>query len=269
MCKKKFVAIIALVTGLCATSMTVNAAPKTMPDGTVFDAEYYAQTYPDVKAAFGNDESALYNHYVQYGKKEGRKPCGTSGQSSQTVADNFDAKYYAETYPDVKAAFGNDATALYNHYINFGKKEGRKPCAETVTSPVAGATLVSSYETWGAAAKTYRVEQYSNGIWISRAIKGWEGCDPKYWILRTDYSDCLLDKDGNGIDDRDPYNNCGYTDLNHNCMADGAPSLEMFVPENEHTPFWTCRHGIVNGTYICQRAECEETREVMKRVVVY
>ena len=135
-----------------------------------------------------------------------------------------------------------------------------------MTSPVAGATLVSSYETWGAAAKTYRVEQYSNGIWISRAIKGWEGCDPKYWILRTDYSDCLLDKDGNGIDDRDPYNNCGYTDLNHNCMADGAPSLEMFVPENEHTPFWTCRHGIVNGSDICQRAECQAFREAMSRV---
>ena len=50
-----------------------------------------------------------------------------------------DAEFYAETYPDVKETL-------------------------TVTSLVAGATLVSSYEIWGAAAKTYRVEEYSNGI---------------------------------------------------------------------------------------------------------
>ena len=42
------------------SSIDVYAAPKTMADGTVFDAEYYAETYPDVKAAFGNDEAALY-----------------------------------------------------------------------------------------------------------------------------------------------------------------------------------------------------------------
>lgn len=39
------------------SSLTVYAQPKTMPDGTVFDAEFYAETYPDVKAAFGKDES--------------------------------------------------------------------------------------------------------------------------------------------------------------------------------------------------------------------
>lgn len=45
-----------------------------MPDGTVFDAEFYAETYPDVKDAVGSDETALYDHYVNYGKAEGRKP---------------------------------------------------------------------------------------------------------------------------------------------------------------------------------------------------
>lgn len=214
---KKRIITTAIVTLLSLTaSMTVMAAPKTMPDGTKFDAEYYAETYQDVKEAFGNNE-----------------------------------------------------TALYNHYVNHGKAEGRRPFAEAVKSPVEGATMIDSYETWGAAAETYRVEKYSNGVWVCKAVEGWSGCESKYWILRTDFSDQLLDQDGNGIDDRDPLNNCGYTDLNHNCMADGAPSKEMFVSEEEHTPFWLCDHGIVNGTYICQRSECQSFRAWMSTVRCY
>ena len=49
---------ISLVFG---SSVTVLAAPKTMEDGTVFDAEFYAQTYPDVADGLGTDEKALYN----------------------------------------------------------------------------------------------------------------------------------------------------------------------------------------------------------------
>ena len=70
---KKTIAFIITMAMSLSVGMTAFAAPKTMPDGTVFDPEFYAETYPDVKAAFGNDEAALYNHYVQYGKSEGRK----------------------------------------------------------------------------------------------------------------------------------------------------------------------------------------------------
>ena len=65
--------------------MQVHAAPKTMPDGNVFDAEFYANTYPDVKAAFGTDETALYNHYLMFGMKEGRLPYAPATQQ-MTVA---------------------------------------------------------------------------------------------------------------------------------------------------------------------------------------
>lgn len=37
----------------------------------------------------------------------------------------FDYKAYSDTYPDLKAAFGYDAAALYNHYLQYGKAEGR------------------------------------------------------------------------------------------------------------------------------------------------
>ncbi|SDH58190.1 hypothetical protein SAMN05421493_10242 [Pseudobutyrivibrio sp. 49] len=39
--------------------------------------------------------------------------------------ENFPAADYAARYADVKAAYGNDAAALYNHYKFFGVEEGR------------------------------------------------------------------------------------------------------------------------------------------------
>ncbi len=39
--------------------------------------------------------------------------------------ENFPAADYADRYADVKAAFGEDKSALYNHYKYFGVEEGR------------------------------------------------------------------------------------------------------------------------------------------------
>lgn len=65
--------VTALMAALCVgSSMTAYAAPETMPDGTVFDAEYYAQAYPDVVAELGTDKDAMYNHYMTFGRNEGR-----------------------------------------------------------------------------------------------------------------------------------------------------------------------------------------------------
>lgn len=52
-----------------------------------------------------------------------------SGQSSGAVGEKFDPAFYASTYPDVAAACGTDVNALYNHYLAYGKKEGRMPYA--------------------------------------------------------------------------------------------------------------------------------------------
>lgn len=65
--KRKVIMCVAAALCLCS-GMTAYAAPETMPDGTVFDAEYYAQMYPDVVAVFGTDAGAMYQHYVTYGR---------------------------------------------------------------------------------------------------------------------------------------------------------------------------------------------------------
>lgn len=255
--------------GLGLAGIDADAAPKKMADGTIFDAEYYANTYPDVKAALGTNETVLYQHYKNYGRAEGRKACADNATVASGLVDNFDAAYYAATYPDVRAALGNDATALYNHYLTYGKAEGRKPCAEgapavtKAASPVGGATLVSSYQT--GLYHEFIFDTYSNGITVIHTIKGSDIVDPKYWILRTDFSDGLQDADGNGIDDRDPLNGCGYMDLNHNAVMDGAPSYPLCAPESEIDIYRVCEHGVYCGLEVCEAKECQELRELMKR----
>lgn len=66
-----------MLTGL---SLETYAAPKEMPDGNVFDAEFYMANNPDVVAVLGTDEMVLYNHYVSCGSKEGRFPYEFSEQ---------------------------------------------------------------------------------------------------------------------------------------------------------------------------------------------
>lgn len=99
---------------------------KPVDYSAVFDAAYYADRYPDLKAAFGNDESALLQHFIQYGMAEGRQG------SSQ-----FDVYSYKNLYPDLRAAFGNNLKSYYMHYISSGKAEGRKATGvNTLQNPI-------------------------------------------------------------------------------------------------------------------------------------
>ncbi len=74
-----------------------------------------------------------------------------STASAQETADTFDYKTYADTYPDLKAIYGYDANALFAHYINFGKAEGRignfaGNAATTVASAaVTAPTAISAF----------------------------------------------------------------------------------------------------------------------------
>ena len=44
-------------------------------------------------------------------------------------AEEFDATYYAQRYPEIANSIGCDEKALYNHYVTVGQKEGRYPNA--------------------------------------------------------------------------------------------------------------------------------------------
>jgi len=136
----------ALILGLDAVS--VQAAPVKQADGTLFDATFYAASYPDVAVALGYDPALMKLHYDLYGKKEGRLPYAPTAATTgaQTTGNQtFDVTYYAGRYPDVAAALGYDPSLLKLHYDLYGKKEGRFPnAAAENASGTAAATTVTS-----------------------------------------------------------------------------------------------------------------------------
>ena len=71
---KKILAAMVTIGAIAITPVTALAAPEQMPDGNIFDAEYYAQSNPDVVAVLGTDPAKLYQHYLVAGKAEGRRP---------------------------------------------------------------------------------------------------------------------------------------------------------------------------------------------------
>lgn len=102
------------VTAVCvsACSLNVSAAERGVKD--VFDASYYADSYADLKEAFGYDENALLQHYMTYGLNEGR--------SASTV---LDVAAYRAAYADLDEAFGDNWDAYVDHYYTYGITEGR------------------------------------------------------------------------------------------------------------------------------------------------
>ena len=43
---------------------------------SVFDAQYYLNSYEDLKAIFGNDEGKVFSHFLETGMTEGRQGTG-------------------------------------------------------------------------------------------------------------------------------------------------------------------------------------------------
>ena len=84
----------------------------------LFNADYYAEKYADLKNAFGKDEAKLYDHFLNFGIKEGR-------QASPT----FDVKYYVNNNADLKKAYGTDYVKAVKHFIGFGVNEYRYTAA--------------------------------------------------------------------------------------------------------------------------------------------
>ena len=108
---------------------------KYVYNGVVYDAEfdptYYSNRYADLKAAFGTNTSKLLQHWVTYGKKEGRiAKAAKYIYKGVDYSHEFDPEYYANKYPDLKKAFGYDANKLLEHWVNFGKREKRTAIAE-------------------------------------------------------------------------------------------------------------------------------------------
>jgi hypothetical protein len=118
--KKKALSMTLAVVLSLSMGMTAFAAPITMSDGNTFDPDYYAQNNTDVVQALGTDSNALYSHYVNFGKTEGRLPyaSGSSTIAIQTATQGT-AAAYLETGRNALYGLNGTAISLETAYNNF------------------------------------------------------------------------------------------------------------------------------------------------------
>lgn len=100
--KRKILILMMTISVMCVNGITVCAAPERMSDGTIFDADYYADAYPDVAAAVGTDSAALYQHYINFGKAEER--------SATNPADAEKVAKMQEEVRKITISFAGDCT---------------------------------------------------------------------------------------------------------------------------------------------------------------
>lgn len=71
----RLLVIAAVMIGtLFSSAQIAKASVQIMPDGNLFDAQFYMLNNPDVVLHYGSSAQDLYRHYLEYGKMEGRKP---------------------------------------------------------------------------------------------------------------------------------------------------------------------------------------------------
>ena len=84
----------------------------------VFSKNWYLYKYPDIANSGYKDDP--YQHYVKYGKNEGRLPI-------PPIPKEYKESDYLELNPDVAAAVENGSyTSGLHHYIMYGFKDNRK-----------------------------------------------------------------------------------------------------------------------------------------------
>lgn len=107
--------VICVMTVIAQNTLGVEARKdKNAAYRAVFDANYYATTYPDVTAAVGTDANKLLQHYIAFGIAEGRN-----------ASAEFNAKAYRENNPDLNQAYGDNWAGYHEHYVAYGRNEKR------------------------------------------------------------------------------------------------------------------------------------------------
>ena len=103
---------------MLANNMTVCAAPERMADGTIFDAAYYADTYPDVPAEVGTDPLARPTRQMQNRCPGCRRRSGSSRYPLPGTAHWAVSK-------DKAAEICGGITIIYMETITFSKMCGK------------------------------------------------------------------------------------------------------------------------------------------------
>ena len=83
-----------------------------------FDWEEYIKNYRDLKEAGIDTKEKAIEHWINYGKKEGREIVFTN-------FENFDWEQYIKNYSDLRESGIDTKQKAFNHWMKHGKNEGR------------------------------------------------------------------------------------------------------------------------------------------------
>ena len=132
-------------------SEPIYAKTVTLDNGDVFDSDYYAETYPDVKAAFGTNFDLLLKHYKEYGIKEGRKPSAQAQVKAPTlvsISKLENKKSLKKKCTDIEFQAAYDvAASIVTPLLNKSREEQLKGIYSAIRSRVdSGAVRYSTSE---------------------------------------------------------------------------------------------------------------------------
>ena len=94
----------------------------------IFDADFYYNMYPDIQAALEKNPEVLFQHFIEFGMKEGR-----------VAHPKFDVKAYMKNNLDLVGLFkADDLREYYAHYVKYGMKENRVALYQEGQAPTEG-----------------------------------------------------------------------------------------------------------------------------------
>ncbi|MBM3600244.1 MAG: hypothetical protein FJX35_18735 [Alphaproteobacteria bacterium] len=159
--------------------------PNPGENGTSFAAPQVAATVATVQGSYmaATGQSLTLNQMIDVLQQGGRGPlsavdpadrstryflhdhAGSVNYAMQAyVEPNFNAFEYLATYNDLRAAFGIDAVAAHDHFVNFGIYEGRSSTFDAASYAASYADLTQAFGTdRNAAAFHYLTAGLSEG----------------------------------------------------------------------------------------------------------
>jgi beta-glucanase (GH16 family) len=125
-----------------------------------FDSLEYIASYKDLTSAFGTDAARGAQHFIEYGVNEGR-----------TIT--FDGWAYLASYSDLIQAFGADVTKATQHFIQTGVNEGRMITFNGLEYLASNKDLIPAFGTDAARAVQHYVE-WGAKEGRTTTFNGWE-----------------------------------------------------------------------------------------------
>ena len=93
-------------------------------DNGLFDWKQYIENYTDLKEDGINTREKAFDHWIKYGKKEGRSYKKPDTNLNDEIL-NIDWEDYIDNYDDLKESGINTKEKAIEHWIKYGKNEGR------------------------------------------------------------------------------------------------------------------------------------------------